>query len=393
MSDKTETLKYLTAAKIHDGRQWMPEGSIIGITATGVIDAILPPHAIAASEVQHYPGILCPGFVNAHCHLELSHMKGVIEEGNRLVPFLQSVMLGRNRFAEAERTAAIQAAIATCLRNGIVAVGDIANGTDTLPFRKKAGLHIHTFIESIGFTETKPEDRFAWPVSVFEQFSAHHSDTHRLSQSIAPHAPYSVSKSMFGLIDHFEPDSLLTIHNEETQAENDFYQNKTGDMFDLYQALNIDTAFFQPSGKTSLQTYLPYLSESHPVILVHNTFTSKGDLDWLKASGRDVFLCLCPNANWYIERRMPPVNLFLESGLPVCLGTDSLASNHQLDIWSEVQTLQQHFPEIPLETLLQWATRNGALALRMDDIAGSIAIGKAPGIVHITPEKTIERIF
>lgn len=358
-----------------------------------MINAVLKAGAVRSEEVKHFEGMLCPGFVNAHCHLELSHMKGVVEEGNRLVPFLQAVMLGRNNFSAEEKATALQAALNETRNNGIVAVGDIANGPDTLPFREKAGFHIHTFVESIGFTETNLEDRFAWPVNVFGKFSGQQSGSHVLRQSIVPHAPYSVSKGMFALIDHFEPGSLISIHNEETQAENDFYSNKTGEMFDLYQALNIDTAFFQSSGKTSLQTYLPYLDPAHPVILVHNTFTNQEDLDWLNASGRNIFLCLCPNANWFIERRLPQVGLLMERGLPICLGTDSLASNHQLSIWSEVQLLQKHFPEIALEVLLRWATFNGALALNMESIVGSFEPGKKPGVVNIKEDQQIQKIF
>lgn len=386
-------MKYLSADKIHDGRHWLPEGSIVAVAEEGTIQSILPPGEVAPEKVIHYKGILCPGFINAHCHLELSHMKGTVAEGNRLVPFLQSVMLGRNNFSEEEKRRALEAAIKETLENGIVAVGDIANGPDTLPFRESAGFHIHTFVESIGFTETKPEDRFAWPVKVFHQFNAQQSGNHILRQSIVPHAPYSVSKGMFALINNFEPGSLLSIHNEETQAENDFYQSKTGEMFDLYQTLNIDTSFFQPSGKTSLQTYLPLLSQQHPVILVHNTFTDEDDIALLQQADQKIFLCLCPNANWHIERRMPPVALFINSGLPICLGTDSLASNHQLSIWSEVQTLQKHFPEIDLETLLSWATFNGACSLQMEHIIGSLEAGKRPGIVHIGSDQKIQRIF
>jgi cytosine/adenosine deaminase-related metal-dependent hydrolase len=386
-------LKYLSADKIHDGKRWLPDGSIVVVTEEGVIHAVLPPTETIPEQATHYKGILCPGFINTHCHLELSHMKGAVAEGKRLVPFLQSVMLGRNNFSEEDKRTALKAAIKETLANGIVAVGDIANGPDTLSSRENAGLHIHTFVESIGFTETKPEERFAWPVTVFRQFSEQRSDSYILQQSIVPHAPYSVSKGMFALINNFEPGSLLSIHNEETQAENDFYRDKTGEMFDLYQTLNIDTSFFQPSGKTSLRTYLPLLSPQHPVILVHNTFTDEDDIALLQQAERNIFLCLCPNANWHIERRMPPVPLFIQSGLPICLGTDSLASNQQLDIWSEVQILQRHFPEISLEILLSWATYNGACALQMDHIIGSFEAGKKPGIVQIDPDQKIKRIF
>lgn len=382
---------YFGADRIHDGYQWLEPGTVIAAGADGTIISVLAPGtAPAGVTIRHFEGLLCPGFINVHCHLELSHMKGAIAEGTRLVPFLQSVMTGRGRFSEEEKATAIEQAIAESRQNGIVAVGDIANGADTLPHRWESGLHIHTFVESIGFTEAGAADRFTWPLKVYEQFADQQSTDTLLRQSIVPHAPYSVSAALFALINTHAPGGLLSVHNEETAAENELYRQKEGEMFELYRTLNIDAGFFQPSGKTSLQTYLPQLPDRNPVILVHNTFMEAEDLVFLKASGRAVSLCLCPNANWYIERRMPPAQLFHDSGLPVCLGTDSLASNHGLSIWAEILTLQQHFPELTLETLLRWGTANGAQALQMDAVAGSFTPGKRPGIVHIDSHNQIE---
>lgn len=350
-------------------------------------------NAPAGVQPVHYEGILCPGFVNAHCHLELSHMKGVIPEGGGLVSFLKNVMFQRNNYDAATREKAIQRAIAESRSNGITAVGDICNGTDMLAFRPGSGIHIHSFIESIGFSETKAPERFAYSEQVYRQYASQAATTHHLAQSIVPHAPYSVSPAMFALIDRFEPRSLIAIHNEETEAENELYRNKTGRMFELYEALGIDPGFFEPSGKSSLQTYLPQLAATHPVILVHNTFLDEADISYLQAAARAVFLCLCPNANWYIERRLPDITLFAKSGLPICLGTDSLASNHQLSIWSEIQTIQQHFPAIPLETLLQWGTLNGAQALQLADRIGSLETGKQPGLVYIDAQKELHPLL
>lgn len=385
----THTLSYLSAARIHNGLEWLPAGTVIETGPAGSITALHPAGVIPAEQVQHFDGILCPGFVNAHCHLELSHMKGAIAEGNKLVPFLQAVMTGRNNFSATDKTTALEAAIAETRQNGIVAVGDIANGTDTLAFRQEAGFHIHTFVESIGFTDTNTAGRFAYSVQVYEQFAAQESHNRLLRQSIVPHAPYSVSGSMFEHIDRFDPGSILSVHNEETEAENDLYRNKNGAMFDLYQTLHIDAAFFHPSGKTSLQTYVPLLDKAHPLILVHNTFMEADDITFLEQSGREVYLCLCPRANWYIERRLPPVLQFAASGLPVCLGTDSLASTHSLSIWAEINMLQKHFPELTLEQLLCWATYNGARALHMESVIGSIAPGKQPGIIQICDDNSI----
>lgn len=386
-------MKYFSATQIHDGKSWLPEGSIIAFDDNGTFLATYSPGSLNDVQPEHYEGILCPGFVNAHCHLELSHMKGVIPEGEGLVAFLKNVMLQRNNYDTPVRQAALQQGITESRANGIVAVGDICNGADVLPYRPGSGLHIHSFIESIGFTETRTADRFAYAEQVYRQYKSQQAKEHILAQSIVPHAPYSVSGVMFGLISNFDPQSLISIHNEETEAENELYESKTGRMFELYEALGIDAGFFEPSGKSSLQTYLPLLAATHPLILVHNTFLNAEDINFLNEQQRDVYLCLCPNANWYIERRLPDITLFAQSGLALCLGTDSLASNHALSIWSEIQTIQRHFPSIPLETLLSWGTLNGARALQMAERIGSLEAGKQPGLVHIDTDKQVSLIL
>jgi len=320
-------------------------------------------------------------------------MHGVIGEGEGLVTFLQQVMLQRNNFSSEEKNAALQQALGRMKAAGTVAVGDIANTADTLEPRLAAAMHFHTFIESIGFTDDHAADRFLWPQKIYEQFAGQPSADYLLRQSIVPHAPYSVSPALFGLIDQHKSKSLVSIHNEETLAENEYYREKSGRMKELYDALHIDDAFFTPSGKTSLQTCMPYLSKDHPLILVHNTYMEEQDTDWLQGENREYYLCLCPNANWYIERRMPPIPLFLKKDMNICLGTDSLASNHQLSILAEIQTIKSHFPGIDIETLLRWGTLNGAKALQMEHIIGSLEAGKRPGIILIDEEEQIKVLY
>jgi cytosine/adenosine deaminase-related metal-dependent hydrolase len=115
---------------------------------------------------------------------------------------------------------------------------------------------------------------------------------------------------------------------------------------------------------------------------VHNTFTKKEDLDELRKirSTENTFFVLCPNSNLYIENQLPPVPLFRDENLNICIGTDSLASNHELSVLAELITLQLNFPEIKLEELIKWATINGAKALQIEDKFGSFEAGKKPGV-------------
>jgi cytosine/adenosine deaminase-related metal-dependent hydrolase len=114
-----------------------------------------------------------------------------------------------------------------------------------------------------------------------------------------------------------------------------------------------------------------------------------------------VHWCFCPNANLYIEGRLPKINLFIDQGYDIMLGTDSLASNAGLSILSEMQTIQNHFPAINLNHMLTWATLNGAKFLGIDSTIGSITVGKKPGLnlitetdgFKLTPESQVKRLI
>ena len=149
--------------------------------------------------------------------------------------------------------------------------------------------------------------------------------------------------------------------------------------------MKMDTSFFKPSGKSSLQTYFQKLEKAAQVILVHNTFTKQADINFIKQSrdAETVWFCLCANANLYIENALPPLDLFCKNACNMVIGTDSLASNHSLSLLDEMKTIQQHFPTVGLEEMLRWATQNGAKALQMDDALGNLQPGKKPGLVLI----------
>jgi cytosine/adenosine deaminase-related metal-dependent hydrolase len=185
------------------------------------------------------------------------------------------------------------------------------------------------------------------------------------------------------MIIRFPDNNLLTIHNQETIAEDELFQFKKGEFLDFYSGLKTDISFFEPSGRSSLQTYLPRFLPSQQVILVHNVYTTREDLGFLKSGAAKcrTYFCLCPNANLYITGQLPNLELLMAENAAIVLGTDSLASNQQLSILAEMQTIRHHFPSVPLEKLFGWATLNGAKALQMDKILGSFSAEKQPGVV------------
>ncbi len=370
-----------SADHIFNGYGFLQQEVLITDSAGVIIDLVAEKDA--GGNIEKLEGILCPGFINAHCHLELSHMKGHIPKHTGLVDFVLKVVNERHFSAE-EILTGIEKAENEMLQNGIVAVGDICNNTLTIPQKRKGRLRYHNFIEASGFIPSRANTRFEQSRLILEEYQS--AITGQRS-TLSPHAPYSVSPELFAMINELPGNQLLTIHNQETAAENELFENGTGDLLRMYRQMGIDISFFKPSGKSSLQTWLPNFTKEQTIILVHNVCTSEEDLIFTLLPIADcqlpIFFCLCPNANLYIGNTLPDVNLLMQHTDDIVLGTDSLASNDGLNILAEIKTIKQNFKNIDLAVLLKWATSNGARALQMDDRLGSFEKGKQPGVLLI----------
>lgn len=389
---------------LFDGKQFLGPNQVLITTASGQIEAIVP-KSEAGENLQTVNGILCPGLVNTHCHLELSHMKGLIPEQTGLPDFILKIVNERH-FPEEQILDAIAQGEAAMLQGGIVAVGDISNNALTAAQKQKRNLAYHTFVEISGWKPVIAEPRFTNAQNVMEQFRLIEAaaSLNPLKSSFSPHAPYSVSNELWQMMmPHFEGNTV-TIHNQETPAENELFTKGTGDFVRMYQAMNIDQTHFTPTGQNSLPSYFPQLQKAKNILLVHNTTTSEADMDYANQlafqNAQDLYYTLCVNANLYIENKLPPIQLLRNKKSNIVLGTDSLSSNHELSILSELKTISKNFPSIPLEEMLQWATLNGAKALQLDSQFGSFGIGKKPGVIlieqvannQISKQSTIKRL-
>ncbi|HEX8676287.1 MAG TPA: amidohydrolase family protein [Segetibacter sp.] len=365
----------LQADYLFNGVEILSSDKVIICNEKGVIEEILDQKE-AGEGIEKFNGILTPGFVNCHCHLELSHMRGLIPERTGLIDFVFSVITQRH-FPEVEIRQAIAAAEHEMIQNGIVAAGDISNNLLTIEQKRNHNLHYYNFVEASGWLPEVASQRFARSKEHFDSYSKY------LPTSIVPHAPYSVSDALWNLIKPYFKNKVVSIHNQETVFEDELFLQNSGDFVRMYQMMKLDNSFYEASGKSSLQTYFNKLEEASHVLLVHNTFTKEQDVTFVKNArpGNSVSFCLCVNANQYIEQSIPPIDILRKQGCNIVLGTDSLASNWSLSILDEMKTIQNKFPSIPLEELLGWATINGAQALQMNDKLGSFEKGKQPGIV------------
>jgi len=363
--------------QLFDGSRMLDDQHVLMTSESGTIEEIVHVDE-AGDDIQVFSGILTPGFINCHCHLELSHMKGAIPERTGLIEFVTRVIKDRH-YTDDQILSAIEEAESEMVSEGIVAVGDICNNTLTATQKSKGRIIYHNFIEASGLLADMAEKRFERAVNLFNAYEK--QNLPGFSNSIVPHAPYSVSEELWKRIVHFPANKLMTIHNQETKSENELFIDNRGEFLQFYKDLNVDPFVIKSSGKSSLQTYLQKFLSDQQLILVHNTYTSFDDVSFCASFERNgsIYWCLCPNANLYITGELPDLKLFDTSR--VVLGTDSLASNHQLSILAEMRALREHFSGIRIEQLLAWATINGAKALQLDNILGSFERGKKPGLV------------
>jgi aminodeoxyfutalosine deaminase len=350
----------------------------------GKIEAIEKRQDHDDADLEIYKGVIVPGFVNTHCHLELSHMKGMVATGTTLIPFITGVVTKRNATAEVIE-AAIQKAEREMIEGGIVAVGDISNVTDTFAQKSKGNLRYYTFLEMFDFLQEQNAD------GEFEKYKAVYDQLNTIvgsQKSIVPHAPYSVSKNLFKKINDTNAAQGITvsIHNQETQPEQDLFLKGEGAFYDFYGKFGIALDAFTPNRKTAIHYALENMNPLNRTLFVHNTLTSKADIKTAHEWSPNVFWATCPNANLYIENRLPNYQFFIDTDARLTIGTDSLTSNWQLSILEEMKTIQRFQSYIPFETILKWATLNGAQALGFDDTLGSIEVGKKCGLNLLTLE-------
>lgn len=379
-------MRYITADRIFDGTHFLEDGSALVLDDTGKIVEIT---TIKKFQIPYekYQGILMPGFINAHCHLELSHMHELIPQQTGIIDFAKNIITKRNSAKPEQIQQAMKDADDFMKKAGIVAVGDISNNNVSFGIKRSSSIYYHTFIELIGLDPARKNDILRTGETLLQELEKDH-----LSGSLAPHAPYSTSIDLIAEISKYNTSKQLplSIHNQENSEEDAFMQGKPSKFKDLYDFLKMDISWFKPSFKNSIQAYIHHL-KGNKNILVHNTFTSENDI---ATSSDAIFWCCCPSANLYIEGVLPDYELLIKHNKSVCFGTDSLASNTNLSIIKEADLFYQQTND--LITTLKGLTSTGAKALGIDESFGSFKIGAKPGVNLIntnTKHLTLDQIL
>ena len=365
-----------SAEPIRDGYvEYDDEGRIISVGE-------IPQGRLPEGEIM-LDGAVTPGFVNAHCHVELSYMKGLFRRGTGMAGFIDQINALRDVAPLQERLESIQEQMDSMYKSGVSAMADISNCDESFAIKASSPMYTRTFLEVFG---TDPSDVGSIMASAGEL--CRKAAECSIDAAPTPHACYTMSPELIAASSSEAIDAgFISYHSEETPQEEEMLSSGSGPLWDNRKAAGMRTP--PVTGGTSLEYFLDILAgtgkalDSAHVLLVHEVCMTEEGVRKAMRLLPNVFVALCPRSNIYIHDALPPVEMMRRSGIRLCLGTDSLSSNDSLDMVSEMLCLQENFPSLGFGEILSWCCRGGADFLGKGDILGSIAPGKRPGLVFI----------
>jgi cytosine/adenosine deaminase-related metal-dependent hydrolase len=381
-SNSNHPMRKISADYLYCGGNTLIKNGVIIVDNDGkILDVVNPERENDFSEltdVERYDGLLCPGFVNTHCHLELSNFRDLIPQNEGLDGFIRSIeWVKKNVFSHQEIAQSITDADLEMWNNGVVAVGDICNTSLSLQTKKESKLSYYNFVEVFSSNALYASNQFSKAKKLVAEF-----ENADLKSTITPHSLYALSEPLLSMIVDYQTkkNEILSLHFMESQEEVDFFTTRKGLIMERAKSFGVNPLQYEYLLDRPSVIAVNGLNNELPNLFVHNTVANHDDISLILNSFQNPWFCLCPNSNLYIENRLPDIYSLHQKKAQITIGTDSLASNNGLSILAELKTIANSFPKIPTAILLQWATENGAKFLKMDDKFGTISAGKTPGI-------------
>ena len=364
------TVRVVSAPWVLTGRA--PEAIADGAVALDG-DTVVAVGARAEIEARHGRGerldaVVLPALVNAHLHLELSHMAGQVAGGEGLPAWIQLFIAARRRAIVETEAPAMTMAAEDLVRAGVAAVGDVSNTLASLGPLGQAGLAGTVYQEVFGFTQRRIEEAL---LAARAARRAAGEPPPGLRVALSPHAVYSTHLPTLAELLHAGPGS---IHLAEDPAERDLCASARGPFARMLASFGERLDGPHPQGRSSVAVVAPHLAPHH--LAVHCVDVDADDLALLARSGATAVLC--PRSNRYIGGRVPPLPALLAARIPLAVGTDSLVSSPSLAPLAELALLRREFPGVPAARLLPLAWNGAAVGVPS---VGRLAPGTAPGIV------------
>lgn len=339
---------------------------------------------VEESDAVKIEGIIIPGFINAHCHVELSYLWKRFVKGTGMAGFIDQINTLRNDTSLEEKKESISLWMDNMWKKGVSGMGDISNCSDSFEIKSSSLMKTRTFIEVFG-TEKEQCSEVMNHASKLEKLA----ESCGLEASVTPHSCYTMSPELLressrrGLEKGF-----ISYHSQESQEEEDMIKSGKGKMWENRKSNGMSTP--PVTGTSSLEYFVSILENirqapfDEKILLVHEVCMSLSDMELVKEKFKNAFIALCPLSNIFIHNMLPPIDKMYANGMTLTVGTDSLSSNDDIDMAKEIFCIQKNFPSIPLGEILKWATLNGARFFDWDARLGSIEKGKAPGLTVIT---------
>jgi cytosine/adenosine deaminase-related metal-dependent hydrolase len=332
-------------------------GQIRGISAK-------PPKDAISRDLGQ--GVLMPGLVNAHTHLELSFLAGQVPPRGDFVAWIRQLVLDRKGPDPQTAANMALAAAQASAQGGVCLAGDISNTGRAQEAWQRAGISALTFWEGLGSKQIGPEAE-----------SLNWQDGLLIADAMAAHAPYSVPAPRIKLLKSRADQLPFCMHLAESVAEMEFFTG-TGEqgerLAEFLTMRGVDLAQLELCGQTPLEHLMNLGVIDANTLLVHGVQLKGDEIARLAETGAS--FCICPRSNLGLTAKMAKVPEMLKAGVNLALGTDSLASAPDLSLWAEMKTLLKHYPQLKPGTVLEMATIGGAKALGQEESFGSLLPGK-----------------
>lgn len=328
-------------------------------------------------------GALVPGFVNAHCHVELSHLHKKFVKGSGMAGFIDQINALRDWAGRERKQELVKEWMDRMWADGVCAMADISNDDSSFDIKSSHPMYTRTFLEVFG-SEPEMCDGVMADVTELQKVA----DEAGIDAAPTPHSCYTMSPQLLSASAAAGLErGYLSYHSQESQEEEDLLLTGTGAMYENRVRNGMSTP--PVTGESSLKYFIQRLADARKapydghILLVHNVCLQQEDIDAAKKVMNNVWWAVCPLSNIFIHNALPPIQLMRKNGLAIALGTDSLSSNDDLDMVAEMYCLHRNFPEVPMSEILTWASLNGARFLSKDKELGTLEKGKKPGIVRI----------
>ena len=339
----------------------------------------------AAETVDHGDAVILPGLVNAHTHLELSWMRNRVPPGDSM-PAWAARLLALRRTVSSEPAEPIHDAVREMRAGGTSLVGDVTNTLAAYDVLADSALAGAVFRELLGFNMRDPAQAIATTQAQLDALPP----IERLRPSIVPHAPYSVSPELFRAIARAAGDKPVSVHLAESPDELRFLQDGTGAWRELLGQLGVWNDAWRPPACGPVE-YLEQLGlvTSH-LLAVHCAHVEDDDLARLARAGSTIVAC--PRSNKWTGAGTPPIERFFASGARVAIGTDSLASVEDLNMFAEMAEVRRLAPAVPASRIIAAATVEGAAALGFAEGFGTIEPGKRADLIAVRVRPGLEDV-